>query len=197
MGAAGLVGIFSIYTLFHLPEIIVQNGFILFGFVLIYFGIVNLLGLQKVLYKEPSIAILYSLGIFLAPLSLYPQEIPLPVLGLLLEYIFLAYLNLLLFAYFEFSIDEMENHVSSVRFWGVSNARKMMFGICMGFLLVFSGVLLQSFQDFTLLKIQAIALLMFISLAWILFYEDAFKKKNRYRVLGDAVFLYPIIYFLL
>lgn len=181
-------------NLFYLPLPILKAGLGVFVGVLCYFLLLKLAKGEPSLFKELTIAMIYVVAISLAPLTLYAQAWHWGVGVLLVEYFLLAMINLLEFSVFEAEIDELENHSSVVRKLGktqVMNGIKM--AIVLLVFIIFYVFFFYMF-DFTLFFVQTqlCILVMLFTLSIIIIFPSFFKKNERYRILGDMVFIFPI-----
>jgi hypothetical protein len=179
------------FNLLHLPAPVLKAGGLATVAVGAYFGLLSLARGRPSWFKELTIAFLYTAGVFLGPLSLATWPWP-PLTGLLLlEYFLLAWLNLLLFAWYDRAADEYQQHTSLVRQWGADRVRRLSYGLA-GLLLGLASLGLLMTQGAGLAaRFQACVLLMATGLAAVCHFPDFFGLRHRYRVLGDAVFLLP------
>lgn len=192
MFTAFILLIAGIINMYYLPTTIIKIGLIGVFFSLMYFFL-----LQKISFwaKEFYIAIIYTFGIFIGPVSISYQTIQ-PVQWLLIPQVFLLVLcNLLIFSWFDFSKDKQDGHPSMVIHWGIQNAEKIItvlfaIGVTTCFAIIFFNV------NETTLVIQIILLLMY-SLLILLFKKDkTFRKNDLYRVIGDGIFFIPLFFIL-
>jgi len=151
----------------------------------IYFLIQQRIGFLKELLGT----LLYTGGVLLIPLSVNNQ-LSLPVILLIVQFGITAWINLLLFSWIDKSGDEKDKHHSFATTFGLTVTR-----ITLLFLFTVVAILtviqLVIFPD----RIAALTLtLMTLFLLLIFLKKDYFEKEDRYRLLGDAVFLMPIIY---
>ena len=141
------------------------------------------------LFKEFCGGILYTGGVTLPVLMFGYTDIQIPVLLLIIQFLFTTWLNLLLFSYFDKERDEKDHHVSFATKMGDTTTKAVIITllvICVGlgfYQIVFFG----SFS-------AAIILIMDFILALILLMKNKFVLNERFRLLGDAVFLFPIFY---
>ncbi len=192
-----IVSATGLFLLSQLPlRLIIWGSFVL-GIVGLYFISIRWLKLQYIVHKEIVIALLYSVGIFLAPVYFSTFPLKITVIILFIEYIFIAFINLILFSWYEKTLDEQDNHISFVTLVGERKAKKTLI-FCLYFLY---GVIILS----TLLNVsepififtQVILLLMTLTLHGVLSFPAYFRQHERYRGIADAIFLYPILYLLL
>ena len=112
---------------------------------------------------------------------------------LILQFGMTAWINLLLFSLIDQPKDEKDKHHSFTTTFGLQVTRNILL-----FLFVATAVL--TTVQMTIFSVEAMAILtlalMTLLLLLIFLKKDYFEKDDRYRLLGDAVFLLPIIYIL-
>lgn len=140
-------------------------------------------------FKEFWVALSFSAGVLLIPLiRTFFSEMTLLVFVMLSV---LALINLLLFSWFEKEIDEKEGFRS---FASVFSERLVRLTIWLAFIIF---LLLNIYGWQTALSVQ---LNFFFSSAGVLFLAiwvlPWFKRRERYRIAGDAIFIVPIVFLL-
>jgi hypothetical protein len=182
----------GLISLFFLPPKTFHWGAILFFGVFIHFIILKLIGFRPSLHKEFIVAIIYVAGIFLVPLSIYQGSINNHLLMLFFQFMILALVNLLLFAMIEETVDKKDRHTSFVQFAG----RKTTLYIIWALLLlsaVYPIYIFATTSDTNEIIYQIIIIAMNITLAVITYKRVYFMRRERYRIYGDAIFLYPLL----
>lgn len=174
--------------LFFIRKIVFVQGLGLASIIAIYFL------LQRYLrfLKEVIGALLYSGGVLLIPLSLKNGDLNSAQLFLIAQFVITALINLLLFSWFDKTQDEIDRHSSFATTMGDSSTQmvlKILF-------LIQAILFLVQFVIFDL-KFAIILVLMNALLFLVFIRKNYFKEEDRYRFLGDAVFLLPLIYVLL
>ncbi|NOZ45485.1 MAG: hypothetical protein GXO79_01745 [Chlorobi bacterium] len=184
----------SVITFFWLDYRIVYFGLFLGVLVLIYL-IINVITTNFSFFlfpKEIIIAIFYTLGIWGGPLALINYSVSFSVLSIMILFGLAALSNLFIFSYFEMEKD-IKNKQKSV---AILTGEKLLLKIIyiLGFLVVLSSLLLIVFTELN--KINVLAILILISmqllLLLIVYRKNYFEVNERYRLLGDAVFLLPL-----
>ena len=137
--------------------------------------------------KEPLVAIVYVLGVMLPAFSISSDDqLPFAISmgGLLLG---LAIANLILFAAFEIKIDEKEGHPSIAKFLG--KERALLWAKIFASTTLAGSILmaLQSLETALMFGVMALTLLL------VCFFPGYSEKHERYRILGDGIFLVPLI----
>ncbi len=143
------------------------------------------------LFKEFCGGILYTVGVTLPALIFGYTEIQLPVVLLIIQFLLTTWINLFLFSLFDKERDEQDNRISFATKMGTSATRTLillLFVICVS-LAIYQIIHFTSHA-------AVIVLLMDIILVVILLMKNKFAHEDRFRLLGDAVFLLPIFYLL-
>jgi len=192
-----LVAIMGSVLLIYLPYDLTQSGLIMVGLVGVYFMLIRFLPYLSFLPKELMISVLYTGGIFLAPLYSYTDQWDSKLLILITQYTLLALVNVLLISWYEQDMDRKDRHHSFVLAVGSANGIRTT-KICL--LILYASIaigifLFYSSKPFT--YVQLLLLLMTFTLQVVVLYPSFFSKKRRYRIWSDAVFNYPIFYLLL
>ncbi len=177
-------------NLFYLPFIVLKTGIYLCGGVGIYFFFLRLAGGQPSLFKELTIALIYAMGIFLAPLSLSTTIWQTDIYILFAQYFLLALINLLIFSLFDRGLDEKEQHASLIRKLGEKRSKTVIKILIACLFIVQLSYFVFEFQTFALLSL--FTFLMNLTFATILLFPSYFMQEERYRILGDMVFLFPV-----
>ncbi len=102
-----------------------------------------------------------------------------------------AWINLLLFSLIDQPKDVKDKHHSITTTFGLTVTRNIL-------LLLFIAFMVLTVIQLTVFSLDEIAILtlmlMVVLLLIIFMKKDYFEKDDRYRLLGDAVFLLPVIY---
>jgi 4-hydroxybenzoate polyprenyltransferase len=176
----------DVSQVYFLRSIVFMDGLFLAFLVGIYFLIQQRIGFLKELLG----AILYTAGVLLIPLSVNDQ-LSLPFILLIVQFGTIAWINLLLFSWIDKPMDEKDKHHSFATTFGFVITQRVL-------LFLFSVIAVLMVIQLLIFPINALAIwilsLMAMFLLWIFLKRDYFEKEDRYRLLGDAVFLLPIIY---
>ena len=143
--------------------------------------------------KELFIAILYTCGILLLSVPVSNLKFGPPHYLLVVQFFVAALANLLMFSWFDRELDQQDNRYSFVTKAGEVTTRRVVWFLLV---LLLALTLTQSFTG-TLLIPSLIVGCMGLMLLIIFVYKESLAKKDYYRLLGDAVFLVPVIYLLL
>lgn len=186
-----LVFLVGIANLAFLPLKTIYLGFALAALVGLYLGSVHLFKPRWAWHKEMLAAIIYTVGIFVAPLSLVNQFTAIHGF-LFFQFLLLVIANLLLFPIFELPNDQQDGLESIAILRGKSFVRQRALGIL---LLSFASIAFGLFWfDWPIGGISQITLLAMSSILWaMLFFEGLFQKNQRYRLFGDGMFFIPLI----
>ena len=165
---------------------VVVGGLVLMIFSCSYFVLKNRIkGL-----KEIFSGMIYCCGILLAPtlnrvgsLSSYHFE-TIGAFGLT------VLLNLVLFAYYDHSHDIREKHVSLATLIGIQNTKHLIELLFFIQMILLSVLLSHAVELYSVMTI----ILMNLVLMTLFFYKESFEKNNNFRLIGDAIFLFPVLY---
>jgi 4-hydroxybenzoate polyprenyltransferase len=170
-----------------LPAIVIKNGLICSALVLFYF---MLLKLPAFRFKEILVAVCYTIGVFLGPLSLSQATLNFFQLLLIPQVLLLALANLIIFSCFDFDHDREDGHPSLAISLGLKRSRKLAFGILLSGLILCICMLFQARLLLTQ-GIQCLILIMNLLLLLILLNEERFRQNDLYRIVGDGIFFIP------
>ena len=191
--AFALVALAGIGLLFFLPAPVLLYGTGVVGLVILYFLLSKVVHLNRYLPKELMIALLYAAGIFLAPWLAYRQSITWVVVMLFLQYILLALANLLIFSWFEIDIDEKDQALSFAKTAGEETTRQLIL-LLAGVLSISAFLLVTLFSPNSRMFVaELIVMGMSLLLLLIMLRPSYFAQHERYRLLGDGIFLLPLI----
>ncbi len=171
-----------------LPYRTLQFGIFSGGLVLIYFLLIQLW--PKFHYKEILSALVYSIGVFVGPVSMYGGKLYLIDAVIFFQVLLIAFFNLLVFSDYEREKDQRDGHLSLVLHLGEKYDKVIVSLLLLQGLLsiwVFTAGL-----SSTLVVVEVIFLLMHLVLISIHFKQEFFSHKEKYRVLGDAIFFLPL-----
>ena len=196
LAVAIIVFVTGLYNLLSLPWITIKYGLILAALVLVYIVSLHLLKLKKTGHKEFLAALIYSFGVFVAPLSLL-DTIDTKAIFLFVVFFLVVMTNLLLFPLFEEETDRKDQLQSVVTLLGNTVVRRLS---CV-FLFLGLGILAWGTfyfkadgNDANWFLACGVFLAMYLVLGSMLIWPDLFKKRQLYRWVGDGIFLLPLIY---
>ncbi|WP_152426440.1 hypothetical protein [Cesiribacter andamanensis] len=173
----------------QLPESVLRWGLVCTALVGVYFWLLQVYAFR---YKELLVSACYTLGVFLAPLSLVSHPLT-PIQLLLIPQIFLLALsNLLIFSYFEYQTDRQDGHFSlALHFGGLPIKRLTLALVSIGLLLC--GLLYAAASLLISREVQLLLFSMNLLLLLLLLKEALFRKHERYRIIGDGIFFIPAL----
>lgn len=179
-----LAVLMDVVLTFFMRERVLIGGVFLSGGVVVYL----LINRYLKMLKEVMISVLYTCGILMPSImvtSFSVEEIP---WILVLQFVLTALLNLLVFSWFDYENDLRDSTISFVTAVGKKRAG---FFIAILFLLI-------NILFFYAPTVETFFILC-IGLGHILLLsrQEYFKKNERFRSLGDALFMLPILYYLL
>lgn len=183
------LGVLNAILIFFLPKPVLYFGIFLSIGIAFYFWVLNCFfrATKKQWIKEPTTAICYALAVAGTAL-INKSSVSLSSWILALLFLSIAFQNLLVFSYFEFTENpENKNIVSKI---GERAGRKAIFGITsfvvvVVFFFFVNGGSYVNYFAFTLL-------LMSLCLSFLIAVPQWALLNNRYRWLGDGVFLLPL-----
>jgi 4-hydroxybenzoate polyprenyltransferase len=185
-----LAVIADLIFVFFIRQAVFQWGLVLSVVMVVYFLVQRFL---KYL-KELTVAIIFSCGVLLPSVAVTHKAIDFSMALIITEFMLTALLNLLLFSWFDRHNDEEDNRESFVTVAGEKGSKRFV-----GAVFLLNGGLLLGSALYVPAMIGNIAVLVLMNavLASMLLKPNYFQTDDRYRIVGDAVFLFPIINLLL
>ena len=195
--AWGTVALFGIGILFYLPGKLLLYGSMLAALVLLYAVLIKYTTLRTWFPKEFATALFYTTGVFLPALTTYSAPLPWSASVLFFQYFFLALANLLLFSWFEADTDRQDGHPSFALSVGRPLVRLLIYG-CLAAVGISSVVFLSVVATLEVtVAAQGTVLVMTLVLLALTLWPAYFRRHERYRLLGDGIFVLPIVPLLL
>ncbi len=178
------------FLIFLIPTRTVVWGGAILSFVLVYFIALSLLKQKFGYFKELLIAIIYTLGIVVGPVSI-AIDINSTQLLIIISFAILAFLNLLIFSWHDRTIDRSQKFASIVISIGeLKSILLLKLGfvtiICICAWIFLSGHIANAF----------LLLLMSMLLGSTLISRLKLKENQVYRIVGDGIFLLPLLWLL-
>ena len=165
-------------------------GTILGSIVLAYFMFLYWLKLKASYHKEISIALIYAAGIMLAPLSTSQVLNVALVLIIYIQFVLIALSNLLIFSSYEVIPDTKDASASLCRIIGVGNCQKLVWAMLIG-QIVIAALVITTIPEWSML--EWVLLGMALVTGSLLVFRRVMIKGDTYRLVGDGVFILPII----
>ncbi len=190
----GLLLVITVIISFaYLPLITIKYGLITCIFVGFHLILVKFLGNKVSLFvqKELSVALVYTLGISIFSVSLL-SEITLFHFLFLAQCFLLAFINLCIFSFFDFTIDSRNSQTSIVRLLGLQKSNRLINLLLFSYILL-TGVNIFNFSAKSNIVHQITLSIIWLILSFIFMKKSYFKYNDRYRLLGDFVFIIPVI----
>lgn len=171
--------------LFFLPTSILFLGSILGALCLLYLLFQS--SLARLGLKECYASIMYSFGILITPIALSGTF---DIFDFFILFA-LSFTNLLIFSWFEVEEDKEDSIRSVATVKGTKRTEKLIWIlISLGLAMGFSGILSQPHH--------CVYLIVVLLIYWILLVSPEWARKNqRYRTIGDGVFMLPLVLALL
>jgi 4-hydroxybenzoate polyprenyltransferase len=185
--------VFSLFLVAFLPYSTLISGILLALLVGCYFLLIWVNKNKPLFYKEIAVAFLYSCGVFLPAVSLDFSSLSPDVWFLFFQFFCLALFNLITFAVYEQKLDRVDGHSSIVVFFGPSIGNRILNVLAFTLIImVLVRCLIFSVSKPVIIS-QGVILVMIICL-WLLHIKKAYFITNeRYRTIGDMVFLLPLM----
>ncbi|SMG25095.1 UbiA prenyltransferase family protein [Marivirga sericea] len=190
-GLIALVAMILIFVLQSLEPYLIGYGMVLGFAVFCYLIFVHFVRKKVYWGKEWFIALVYAMGICLPTVG-YIQNVPPILIYFWLQLFLLASINLILFNMIEYKVDKAQGFNSFATVKGVDFSRKVILFLLFCFVITWSSSFL-FFKAEELLDYQAIFILMGSVLAMVLSKEVVLRQEEWYRVIGDIVFVLPVI----
>jgi hypothetical protein len=150
---------------------------------------------SPLLMKEIGVAVIFTAGTWGLPLVLHLQlgrRIDPAAVILMLQYLLLAIVNLIEFSIYEHKLDTRGGQTSFVR--GIGRARaRWIAQILLGVQPLLAVVTVIFHPSAVVWTAQVIDLTMAVGLASILLFPRFFARTERYRMVGDGVFVLPLL----
>jgi hypothetical protein len=181
----GLAIAVDLVLIFFIRKPVLYGGFLIASVV----GLYLIVHRQLAFLKEAVVALLYSAGILLPSISVTSIHLSPAHYILFVLFFTTALINLLMFSWFDLNNDLADKTQSFVTMVG---GRKSLSVLWMIFLLnaVLGAYILYVQQHFNhtmiIITMNATLLLILVLRKW-------FVSHDRYRLLGDAVFLFPFV----
>jgi 4-hydroxybenzoate polyprenyltransferase len=139
--------------------------------------------------KELFASCLYTSGVILLSISVTDVQVETPHLLLIIQFALTAWINLVLFSWFDLEFDKRDDQNSFVTILGKKTTQKFLISLHV------VSVLLTIVQIAVGAPLVPVGILFFMNatLAMIFFKRDVFEKHDRYRLIGDAVFIFPVL----
>jgi len=187
--AALLAAVVDGLQLFYIRRSVFVGGIVLASIVVVYFFVQR----RLTFLKESFGAILYAGGVLLIPVSLKETDLSFVHGVVALQFFLIALTNLLLFSLFDYAPDQRDNHNSLARAFGERKTRvviRALFVINV-FLAIFQFVSYPKlvFPEIIFVGMNAVLVIIFVN-------KHYFEREDRYRLVGDAIFLIPLFYIL-
>ncbi len=179
--------------LLFLPSRVVIGGLSLSVLILVHFIFVKVYGerVTVLIQKELMIALIYTGGVSVGPLLFLEESIDPTKVLVLIQVFVIALINLIEFSFFEYDTDKKDGHTSVARLLGRKHTihlLKLMFLV----IVLLSIIPLIDGRDFVFLT-EMMVLLMSTCLGYIILKPKFFAQRERYRILGDGIFLFPLV----
>jgi hypothetical protein len=187
-----LISVFAVICfvlLFYLPLNIILFGTLILSLTAIYLFVISKIQDENSLQilKEPITAIVYTSGVFGTTIL---QDFSVINLGIGFNFLIIVFQNLLLFSLSEFKQNPSVYNLASC--WGISFSNKFIFFLSVTVLVVGIFFFNSSPKQYHS-KVIICEILMSIILLIINQFDNFFLINDRYRWVGDSIFLLPLL----
>lgn len=171
--------------LFYIRQALLENGILLTGIVVSYFIIIKFVKIVK----EFFVAMVYTAGVVLPSVSASFAPLSVEHWTFIIYFGLTALFNLLMFSWFDASIDHQQQQASFATIAGTSKTESVL-GLIMMVQLI-SGLMLIIF-----LPPVASTILFSMNVVLSILWTNRYKKNitNYFRLAGDSVFLIPAFF---
>lgn len=180
----------GIAVTFVLPPVVIKWGIIFAGCVAVYFLFLKLF--PSFWYKEMLVALCYTIGVFLGPLSLSQAPLNIFQLLLILQVFLLALANLVTFSYFDYRTDQEDGHYSLAIHFGLARTRKIALSLIVLGLTLCGPIFLTAKLTITQ-EVQLLVFIMNLLFLILIIKEKNFQRNDLYRIVGDGIFFIPAL----
>jgi len=186
-------------TFFYLPYKTILTGGIILVASAIYLILVWLFGSARshIVQKELGVAVIYTCGIFIGPLSFLKGNLSKEIIVLFMQVFMIAFVNLILFALFDYETDYKDGHVSFIQMVGKKNSNLVIGFLMVLYMLITLLACLFFISDFTFLKAEWIMAFMMAVLSWIFYSRENMSNMPLYKGIADGIFFLPLIILIL
>lgn len=169
---------------FFMRERVLIGGIFLSGGVAVYL----LINRYLKMLKEVLISVLYTCGILMPSIMVTDFSVGEIPWWLVVQFVLTALLNLLVFSWFDYENDLRDNTISFVTAVG-----KRFTGFCMATLFLLISIMFLYAPTLETFLIFCVG----IGNVLLLCRQQYFGENERFRSVGDALFMLPILYYLL
>lgn len=181
----GLILTAALINVVFLPMEVIRNGALLSAGCIMY--IITVYFFKKLWIKELVVAVVYAVGIFLAPLTLNLRVNPVDLL-FVSQLMVVAFLNLLIFSYYDFESDQKDGSGSLAIQLG-SKVHIVIRGTC-----ILSLATSAFGYSMTGMDIQLLFFLMSATLYSLYLWPEFYHKGELFRTIGDGIFYLPLLF---
>jgi hypothetical protein len=188
--------IFLFFNLFKVPTNTLISGFFVVCLVFLYFLTYKQLSLRIPSYKELLIALGFSLGVFVTAIDFSAELLNLGLFLLFIQFFMLSYLNVLIISVLDYHIDKQDGFISIATNKDQEYIERLIYRsfAILGVSILLGFFLWSSYLNYVYFQ------LVIVLMAGTLFY--IFRKRQilsniQSHFLVDAVFLWPVVYFIL
>jgi len=193
-----LVGILAmgdfLLVIMKLPVRIIFAGLIIFAFTLLYFGALSVLKSRKsfLVHKEFIVALVYTAGVWIGPLSLRNYKLLDNEILFLIGFFMIVWSVVLLYSAIEFEEDRLDGHQTLATRIGVSPIQRLIYAIVLLVFIAAVYLIIMSLVDFER-RTAKLFLMMALIVGMMNAFPEFFKYNYRYRYIGEMIFWLPVL----
>lgn len=182
----------GILTINYLPLNTIIYGLVTSVLVGSHLALVKFLGNTVSIFvqKELSVALTYTLGISIPSISLL-SEVTWFHFFILVQCFLLAFINLCEFSFFDFTTDVKSSQTSIARFLGQKKSSHFIY-LLLSIYAIITSISFIFFSNTNFYLYEFFLGIIWFILGFIFIQYHYFKCNERYRLLGDFVFILPI-----
>lgn len=143
------------------------------------------------MFKELFIAILYTFGVLLLTVSVTTLDLNVHHYLMMLQFGILAWINLVLFSWFDYEYDQTDALKSLVTVVGRKSTERFLY-----FLFAAGAVITVWLYVGDELVPALVLTAMYMVLFFLFMCRNRLSENDAYRMIGDSVFLFPVFYLL-
>lgn len=161
------------------------------GILLVFFVIVYLVGHRFLRWtKEIMVAVLYTCGVLLPSVAVHGVKLALSDYFTFCCFAVIALINLLTLSWFDFASDSRDQQLSFATLLGKSITGRMVYMLSLLNITALIALSFFSRDPYAMLTL----VVMNVTLLMVFLFPKVMESNDRYRLVGDMVFLFPGIY---
>ena len=182
----GLAIVLDAVAIFYIRRQVFEGGLMLLPMVALYLVVQQYLRFLK----EFVIAVLYTCGVLLLSITITSVDMTRMHYVIIFQFGLIAWINLILFSWFDYVYDERDEQNSFVIIIGERGTCAFLYLLFVLIFLLTLGLILIAG-----LSVPVVILFMMTATLFLIFlFRARLARNDLYRMIGDAVFLFPLVY---